>query len=496
MLAMGDPVLRIPPFPGAARIPLAVADATAKAKEEEAAQCLSLLRELRVGGDFWSAGGPWARFEGRDSWQTHASDESALLARIAGLDVRVSGTGRFADCACEREVGIEELVARHLLNGYRYLDPFRGTATTAAEIIALLGDWRRLIDENRNWSGVLGIAGWKRSTVTPLLWDGDTGPRYARRISQLDRPGTVGVWKSRTSTAALHALGQSGRPVAEIEDGFIRSTGLGADCIPPLSIIVDLEGIYFDPARSSMLEILLREAEFDDRMIKRAEALRQLIVNRGIGKYGATVATLPRPAGSRRHILVPGQVEDDRSVLNGGGEVRSNLELLRRARAEEPDAFVIFKPHPDVEAGHRVGHIADDVALQYADLVVRDAPISALLDMVDGLHVLTSLAGFEALLRNKTVTTHGIPFYAGWGLTNDRAAIPARRGRKRSLSELITAALIVYPRYLDPVTMLPCSPEVVIERISEGLDNQPTLLTRARRWQGRLSKILRAGSVK
>ena len=37
----------------------------------------------------------------------------------------------------------------------------------------------------------------------------------------------------------LAACEASPHPVHEVEDGFIRSVGLGADCVPPLSIIVD-----------------------------------------------------------------------------------------------------------------------------------------------------------------------------------------------------------------------------------------------------------------
>jgi capsular polysaccharide export protein len=191
-------------------------------------------------------------------------------------------------------------------------------------------------------------------------------------------------------------------------------------------------------------------------------------------------------------VLVTGQVEDDRSILSGGGAVRSNLDLLKRARMAEADAYIIYKPHPDVEAGHRIGHIAEDQALIYADAIIRDQPIGALLDMVDAVHVITSLAGFEGLLRGKQVTTHGLPFYAGWGLTTDLAEIPHRRGTRRSLLELIAATLILYPRYMDPVTGLPCPPEVLIERMASGADRRYSALVEMRRVQGKAKRWLAA----
>src|SRR3546814_1728769 len=91
-----------------------------------------------------------------------------------------------------------------------------------------------------------------------------------------------------------------------------------------------------------------------------------------------------------------------------------------------------------------------------------------LVQAVDEVHVLSSLTGFEALMRGRPVTVHGMPFYAGWGLTRDLAAANGRRGRRLSLDQLVAGALILYPRYLDPVTRLPCGPEIMVERLASG----------------------------
>lgn len=485
---MMTPVLRIPPFPSARFAPLGVAD-LGGGTQEDPVRCAQLLRLARVGGRFWAADDPWSRFAGASVWRAAAQDETALLARLAGLAVETVGAGRFADCASERGVDLAVLVGRHLMQGVRYFSPFDGAPILLTDAIALLSMWRRLIDDNKQLGPILGIAGWKRPTVSPLLWGGAALPAYARNAPDDTGGKRVGVWKSRTPARVLRPLAAAGLALAEIEDGFIRSSGLGADCVPPLSIIVDTQGIYFDPSQPSALEVLLAHAEIDVPLLDRARALRGRIVTSGIGKYGASTTKLGRLAEGRRHILVAGQVEDDRSVLNGGGAVRSNLALLRCARAAEPNAFILFKPHPDVEAGHRKGRVADAQALDYADIIVRDQPMSALLDMVDGVHVITSLTGFEALLREKSVTTHGTPFYSGWGLTTDRAPVPPRRGRARSLDELVAATLILYPRYIDPLTRLPCPPEILVERIAQGLDEQRSLLTRLRQVQGRISKM-------
>jgi len=183
---------------------------------------------------------------------------------------------------------------------------------------------------------------------------------------------------------------------------------------------------------------------------------------------------------------VPGQVEDDLSVRLGGAGITGNLDLLTRVREANADAFILYKPHPDVEAGHRRGRIPDGLARKFADIVIHEVSTATVLAEIDELHTLTSLAGFEALLRRRRVVVYGRPFYAGWGLTTDLARID--RGRRLALEELVAGALILYPRYLDPVTRLPCGPEIVIERLDNAELWRPGPLVLARRLQGVLSR--------
>ena len=147
-------------------------------------------------------------------------------------------------------------------------------------------------------------------------------------------------------------------------------------------------------------------------------------------------------------ILVPGQVESDASIAYGAPGERSNMGLLRTVRAAHPDAYVVYKPHPDVLARLRIDGEGEADAACWCDEVVADANMGDLLQAVDEVHVLTSLAGFEALLRGKAVTCHGQPFYSGWGLTHDR--VPnVRRRRHLSIDELVAGALFAYPLYLS-----------------------------------------------
>ena len=154
-----------------------------------------------------------------------------------------------------------------------------------------------------------------------------------------------------------------------------------------------------------------------------------------------------RPA-DRRCVLVVGQVEDDESIKRGCAAVSTNNELLQAARKACPDAWIVYRPHPDVVSGNRRGTIDPLACAGCADAVDEGGPVGRALDAADEVHVMTSLTGFEALMRGRTVVTWGAPFYAGWGLTEDRMAVQ-RRTRRRTLDELVYLALVEYPRYVD-----------------------------------------------
>jgi capsular polysaccharide export protein len=436
---------------------------------------------------------PWHMVAGASEVIVDAEDELALVAALAKVPVRCLGEGRFAALGSGSAEALDEAVRSSILQT-QYRSPFTDDAISPEEAIALCGFWRSRIDSNRPIRAILGCASWKRPTVGPLLWAGSGEPRFAAKTKDIAPDLEVAIWRSRVAPAMMRQI-EAHRPrILEIEDGFIRSSGLGADCVPPLSIVVDRAGIYFDPSGPSDLERLLQSGDFPPDLLERARQLREIIVARGVTKYASGDASVARRSGDRRQLLVTGQVEDDRAVLSGLGPT-TNLELLRRVREDAADAYIIYKPHPDVEAGHRKGRIDDAACLRFADEIVRDAPITALIAAVDEVHVNTSLAGFEALLREKPVVTYGVPFYAGWGLTMDKGPVPDRRSAKRVLDELVAATLLVYPRYLDPLTGLPCPPEVLVCRLSQTAPESPGLLVRLRRLQGALRRRLPKGRV-
>ena len=260
--------------------------------------------------------------------------------------------------------------------------------------------------------------------------------------------------------------------------------------MPPLSLAIDEPGIYYDASRPSGLEDILNHAEIDAVLLAEARQLGRRVVEAKITKYNLAAATgLPPLPQERQKILVIGQVADDEAVRLGipGGmapDHHVNASLLAAVRRRHPAGFVIFKPHPDAERLGRAGALTAEQERRDADWIARDFTLELLYSAVDRVETFGSLAGFEALLRGLPVTVHGMPFYAGWGLTEDLLSCP-RRIRRRSLDELVAAALILYPRYFDPESGLPCPPQVALDRIAGSKDGKPPPLARLAALAGR-----------
>ena len=257
-----------------------------------------------------------------------------------------------------------------------------------------------------------------------------------------------------------HAL-----PIYRIEDAFIRSVTLGSTFAKPYSLIVDSRGIHFDPERPSDIEVILQEGGMDDALLQRARALRQTIVESRLSKYNHLdhKAIVIKRRDHDKVLLVVGQVEDDMSVRLGGHGM-TNQKLLETVRRNNPNAYIIYKPHPDVLSGNRNGHIPVEIMHQLADDVQTEVSIDACIGVSDEVHTITSGAGLDALLRGKKVVTYGLPFYAGWGLTQDHHACP-RRTRTLTINELVAGALILYPRYISPQTGAFCEVEQVLTEL-------------------------------
>ncbi|HEV7438156.1 MAG TPA: capsular biosynthesis protein [Methylobacterium sp.] len=414
---------------------------------------------------------PWLLFE-RAARVYVASWGSGAAASLSGYDTIC------VDPATHDAASDAPRLSRTFEAGLHVFDPWTRRPIEPGEGIERVAWLRDRFAANDRRVVYVGISGWKRPALD-VFADGPHGPPIHTMAAEdavaagLLHEARVLAWATRAPEQLEARCAEAGLPLARIEDGFLRSVGLGASLQPGASIVVDDQGIYYDPRKESRLSLILANAAFPPALVARAKALREAIVARRLSKYNVGVADSAGdwPSG-RRIVLVPGQVEDDASVLHGSPNVRSNRDLLRAARVRNPEAFLLFKPHPDVEAGFRPGAIPEAEALTLADRIVGGISIVDLLDRVHHVETMTSLAGFEALIRGLTVAVHGRPFYSGWGLTEDLAP-NAARGRRLALDELVAGALILYPRYLDPVAMKPCSPEQLLDRLSAARDAAP-----------------------
>ncbi|HHQ4912650.1 TPA: capsular polysaccharide biosynthesis protein [Aeromonas veronii] len=385
---------------------------------------------------------------------------------------------------CERRnvnVSLAQLVAAALICYPRYLDPVLGQRCEVEEVIAIIARqqkpaprWRRLY--------LVGFSLWKRAFMQAFCH------HLAEELCFVSKPPKrltgdeqVLVWGSRYPELVS---------AIRVEDGFIRSKGLGSNLCRPSSLSLDPVGIYFDSRTPSGLEQLLNYQQLTEPEIERGERLISLLRQHQISKYNVgEIQPYSPPMDGRQLVLVVGQVDGDASILTGSPYIRSNEQLLWAVRAAKPDAHILYKPHPDVVAGNRGGAISAACLAECVDSQVLDVGLTSLYPNVDELHTMTSLSGFEALVQGVKVTTWGQPFYSGWGLTTD-ANPPARRQRTLPLSALVYLTLVAYPLYLDWQTGLWISPEQLIHQLATQGHSSAQKASRWQRWQLKLGYLI------
>lgn len=414
---------------------------------------------------------PWPLLEDADAVYT-VSSQLGFEALMAGKTVHCFGVSFFSGRGATMDhvaapaprpvASVEQIFDAAYLRYARYLDLHDRSDCTLERAIEQAQTVRDQRSRLPRRVVTAGMSPWKRRALSPFLIGQAGAPVHARRIEDASRRageigGIVAVWGSdRRLPDGIEAI--------RIEDGFVRSKGLGVSLVMPSSVALDGRTVYYDARSASGLEEIIGTAEFDAALLQRARALRHMLITRGISKYnvGADV-DLPQPPAGRLKVLVPGQVEKDASIRFGSPVVKSNAALVAEVRALYPEAFVVYKEHPDVVSGMRSGGKVPDGA----DLIVRDGDIMRWISWADRIETMTSLTGFEALIRDKAVGVHGMPFYAGWGLTDDRNLLE-RRKRRIDIDMLVAATLILYPFYIHPLSGMPCRPEDLVREISEG----------------------------
>lgn len=293
---------------------------------------------------------------------------------------------------------------------------------------------------------------------------GNATVHFVTQVTHLPAESSLLLWGSHPVPPGV----PEGMQIIRLEDGFLRSVGLGADLVQPLSLVADRRGIYYDSTHPSDLEHLLQHTEFSSELIERAAQLRRRIIEHRLTKYSVGHGNWHRFSAplkkGQKVILVAGQVETDASIRFGAPGIKTNIGTLQAVRQANPEAYILYKPHPDVVAGLRNTGQGEEQAAYWCNEVLPDVSMGELLTEVDEVHVMTSLTGFEALLRRKPVTCYGQPFYSGWGLTTDIIPV-SRRTRPLTLDMLVAGALVLYPMYTSRNTDKLTSPENALDEL-------------------------------
>ncbi|MFK8077527.1 MAG: capsular polysaccharide biosynthesis protein [Granulosicoccus sp.] len=367
----------------------------------------------------------------------------------------------------------------------QYCSPMSGDPWQLHQTLAHVSVQKENFRRNARHFHCVGITQWKRRYVQQFLRSPDGSVSFGDETDTGDAD-TLVTWGFRR-----YADQQSSTnlPVWRLEDGFIRSAGLGSNFTAPGSLVIDGKGLYFDPIGTSDLEILLAEYNCSEQELERGKSLAKMIIDARVSKYDVA-ANDSKVYGSadKLCVLVTGQVEDDESIKRGCQEVNTNAALLRAVRKIRPDAWIVYRPHPDVLAGNRKGKVDPFTEQSCADVVDTESSIINCIEACDELHTMTSLSGFEALMRDKRVVTYGAPFYSGWGLTEDHV-VNERRSRQRTLDELIYLTLVKYPRYVDIASGEFVSAEQMVRAIQR--QKERTLNNNENSWSGRqVSKVV------
>ncbi|EOF7511635.1 capsular polysaccharide biosynthesis protein [Campylobacter jejuni] len=382
---------------------------------------------------------------------------------------------------CKRRMqkrSLEEVFYAAYILYAEYFNPYLNQKSNIFDIIQTLAKYKDIEKANSNRLFMLGFTLWKRHFIKPFFKAKDNEIIFLNSFKSLVRyklkeDDKFFIWGKKYDENTLknlllvkakeQNLTNFSPKVSLVEDGFIRSISLGSDLTRPFSLIVDDKGLYIDPNKPSKLEELLQNEIFDENMLNRAKNIIKILLENRFSKYnGLKHEDLKINAKiGQKIILIPAQVEDDASMILGGFGL-STLDLLKEVRSKNQDAYIIFKPHPDVLSGNRVGLKDETRILEFCDEIVKDCSIDSAIKIADEIHTITSTSGFDALLRAKKVFTYGMPFYAGWGLTKDKHRCE-RRTRKLSLEELVAGALITYPRYINPKTKTLCEIEVCLD---------------------------------
>ncbi|ECH5744478.1 capsular polysaccharide biosynthesis protein [Campylobacter coli] len=368
---------------------------------------------------------------------------------------------------CKRRLkkrSLEEVFCAAYILYSEYFNPYLNQKSDIFDTIYTLAKYKKIEQANSNTLYFLGFTLWKRWFMRPFFKAKNNKIIFLNSLDELYKANLnpedkIFIWGKKYDKTLLAK--DFSNEIFLVEDGFLRSVFLGSDLTRPFSLIIDSKGLYVDPSKPSDLEDILQNHIFDESLKQRAKKLITMIMQNKFSKYNGLKHEKLNFNTNKKIILIPAQVEDDASMILGGAGY-DTLKLLQSVRKANENAFIVFKPHPDVLSGNRKGLKDKSIILKYCDEIIENVSIDSAINASDEVHTITSTSGFDALLRGKKVVVYGKPFYAGWGLTSDLHKIP-RRTRVLSLEELVAGVLILYPRYIHPKSKNLCEVELALD---------------------------------
>jgi capsular polysaccharide export protein len=256
----------------------------------------------------------------------------------------------------------------------------------------------------------------------------------------------VGWGRKRTGYEAQQLASQYGSRLLLLEDGFLRS--YDRDDLA-MSVVIDDLGIYYDASGPSRLEQYIKEGVTTEQACVATDIVRRWQELK-VSKYNSA----PDYQGDlpERFVLVVDQVAGDESIRYGQADHSTFQNMIYSALAENPGCDVVIKVHPDSYTKAKCGHydlnkLASNPRIW---IIAENCHKVSFLQRCNKIYTVTSQVGFEGLLWNKTVRCFGMPFYAGWGLTDDDQE--CERRQKVPFEWLVYATLVRYPVYMDADT--------------------------------------------
>jgi capsular polysaccharide export protein len=349
--------------------------------------------------------------------------------------------------------------ATSLTYPFTVIDPFDvfGTENLVGDFNLVGDEWRNKYSE-KPVALLWGFNNWKWGFVSDYLPEYRTAfaPRKILALQSLlairkfpIKPAAFIFWGYTEPAAVRRYAQKKDIPIFRMEDGFIRSSSLGASHSTPYSLVLDAKGLHYNSDEVSEIEEILNTHIFSEEELVSAQKCMNLMSELALSKYNPSSLnnTAYDVVKVCKRVAVLGQVDNDMSIRLGNTDGWTMMDLIRLAKIENPGAEIIYRPHPDIYQGFQKSKFKKRSVEKICQISSPNISLVDFLRKIDHVYTISSLSGLEALIKGKKVTVVGAAFYAGWGLTDDRIMFP-RRTNKRTIQEVFAAIYLKYPRYL------------------------------------------------